>query len=329
MAQLKWILVALFHIIKQNDSAFPCLNNVDRRFECCHPCNKMDNKNRCTSLCPKDFFIIKRTTDLKCSQKGSIIIFEGFEDFDMDDRMQPLCVRQCPERYQNTSKTECQYCDESCNVTVAMEHFDKVNGISIGLSSLALVLCLVITFIILYCAFKRRRIKRRQANPRNNNTFDFATTRVTQGDEEIGNNEAYAHHNSVTNETYTAKMVVSNTSNTLNKDFSTENANVSLDVHENKQLKNKSCEKLCVAELTSKCYGLQHRKDFVSTRENITALEIEKSTFVNSERVVIHNIDTCNFIVKGNPTINVGHVIGLSVSDKNETIIQYNDAGNV
>lgn len=108
----------------------------------------------------KTFFIIKRTTDLKCLQKGSIIIFE---DSDIDESMQPLCVRWCPERYQNSPKTECQFCDESCNVTVAMKHYDKATGLTIGLSSLALAFSVMVTaIIILYCAFKRRRIKRRK-----------------------------------------------------------------------------------------------------------------------------------------------------------------------
>ncbi|XP_071137338.1 uncharacterized protein [Mytilus edulis] len=315
MALLKWILIAFFHVFKQHVSAYQCLNNVDRRFECCHPCNKMDNKYPCTSLCPKDFFIIKRTTDLKCSQKGSIITFEGFEDFDMDERMQPLCVRECPERYKNSSKTECQYCDANCNGTVTMEHFDKVNGISIGLSSLALAFCLVITFIILYCVFKRRRIKKTKANPTNNTTYDSASTPVIKSNNgEISSNESYTKHGGVTVTIDNAEEV-SNTSDTLDKDYSSDNSNRTKDgrLSEYQYLENNSLQTLCVAELKSKCYGLQPRTDLVSNHESITVLDIENGTFLNPERVIIQNID--HMIVKGNPTISVGHVIGISVSD--------------
>ncbi|VDI42492.1 structural maintenance of chromosome 3 (chondroitin sulfate proteoglycan 6), partial [Mytilus galloprovincialis] len=297
---------------KQPVSAFTCLNNVDRLSECCHPCNKMDNKYRCTSLCPKDFFIIKRTTDLKCSQKGSIIIFE---DSDIDESMQPLCVRWCPERYQNSSKTECQFCDEGCNVTVAMKHFDKVNGISIGLSSLALAFCLVITFIILYCVFKRRRIKKTKANPTNNTTYDSASTPVIKSNNgEIRSKESYTQHGGVTVTIDNAEDV-SNTSDTLEKDYSPDNSNRTKDgrFSEYQYLENNSLQILCVAELKSKCYGLQPRTDLVSNHESITVLDIENGTFLNPERVIIQNID--NMIVKGNPTISVGHVIGISVSD--------------
>lgn len=130
---------------------------------------------------------------------------------------------------------------------------------------------------------------------------------------EKSSNESYTQHSGVTITINNAEEEVSNTSDTLDKDYSPDNSNTPKDGRFSEYLENNSLEKLCVAELKSKCYGLQHMKDFVSTHESITALDIKKGTFLNPERVIIQNID--NMIVNGNPTINVGHAVGISVSD--------------
>ncbi|CAC5404144.1 unnamed protein product [Mytilus coruscus] len=152
---------------------------------------------------------------------------------------------------------------------------------------------------------------------RNNNTYDSATIPVIKSNNnEISSNESYTQHGGVTIAIDNAEKEVSNTSKALNKDCSPENSNVSKAgyLSENHYQENNSCEKLCVAELTPEGYGLHRRKDFVSNHESITALDIEKGTFFNSERVIIQTID--KMIVKGKPTIIVGHVNGMSVSDK-------------